>query len=309
MANIETFRSELSAWLDAHAPQTLAGLALGEMGGNWGGRRPTWDHPDMKPWLERAAARGLTAPTWPREYGGGGLEPAEAKLLAQELARRRLPPPLIGFGLTHDRPDAAALRHARSRSASTCRRSVAARSAGARATPSPMRARISRRSRPAPCATAITSWSTGTKVWTSYADQSDWIFALVRSDPNAKKQEGITFLLIDMASPGVVGAPDPADQRRVAVLRDALRRRARAGRERHPRDQRGLDRRQGAARPRAQHDRGHLRRRPTRKQGARGSPLVEPRARAPGRRRRGRCPTPRCATRSPSASSTSAPSA
>ena len=48
----------------------------------------------------------------------------------------------------------------------------------------------------------------GTKVWTSYADQADWIFALVRSDPNAsKKQEGITFILIDMDDPGVTVSP------------------------------------------------------------------------------------------------------
>jgi alkylation response protein AidB-like acyl-CoA dehydrogenase len=48
---------------------------------------------------------------------------------------------------------------------------------------------------------------TGTKVWTSYADLSDWIFALVRSDPNVKKQAGITFILIDMDSPGVTVRP------------------------------------------------------------------------------------------------------
>ena len=47
----------------------------------------------------------------------------------------------------------------------------------------------------------------GSKVWTSYGDLSDWIFALVRTDPAAKKQEGITFLLIDMESPGVSVAP------------------------------------------------------------------------------------------------------
>jgi alkylation response protein AidB-like acyl-CoA dehydrogenase len=48
---------------------------------------------------------------------------------------------------------------------------------------------------------------TGTKVWTSYGDQSDWIFALIRTDPNGKKQEGITFILIDMATPGVSARP------------------------------------------------------------------------------------------------------
>ena len=47
----------------------------------------------------------------------------------------------------------------------------------------------------------------GTKIWTSRADQCDWIFCLVRTDPDARKQEGISFLLIDMDSPGVSVSP------------------------------------------------------------------------------------------------------
>jgi alkylation response protein AidB-like acyl-CoA dehydrogenase len=47
----------------------------------------------------------------------------------------------------------------------------------------------------------------GSKLWTSYADQADWIFCLVRTDPEAKKQKGITFILIDMASSGVSVSP------------------------------------------------------------------------------------------------------
>ena len=47
----------------------------------------------------------------------------------------------------------------------------------------------------------------GQKVWTSYGDKADWIFALVRTDPKAKKQDGITFLLIDMETPGVSVRP------------------------------------------------------------------------------------------------------
>ncbi|MEY8838849.1 acyl-CoA dehydrogenase family protein, partial [Cribrihabitans sp. XS_ASV171] len=49
----------------------------------------------------------------------------------------------------------------------------------------------------------------GQKVWTTYAQWADWMFCLVRTDPAAKKQEGITFLLIDMKSPGVTVRPIP----------------------------------------------------------------------------------------------------
>jgi acyl-CoA dehydrogenase len=47
----------------------------------------------------------------------------------------------------------------------------------------------------------------GQKIWTSYADKADWIFCLVRTDPAAIKQKGISFLLIDMATPGVSTKP------------------------------------------------------------------------------------------------------
>ena len=47
----------------------------------------------------------------------------------------------------------------------------------------------------------------GTKIWTSFATKSDWIFCLVRTDPEAPKHEGISFLLIDMESPGITVTP------------------------------------------------------------------------------------------------------
>ena len=47
----------------------------------------------------------------------------------------------------------------------------------------------------------------GQKMWTTYAHYADWIFCLVRTDPQAKKQEGISFLLIDMKSPGITVKP------------------------------------------------------------------------------------------------------
>ena len=78
MSDLESFRRETRAWLEANAPKSLVGQAGSELEGTWGGRRATYPNPDTKLWLDRMAARGFTAPTWPREYGGGGLEPAEA---------------------------------------------------------------------------------------------------------------------------------------------------------------------------------------------------------------------------------------
>src|SRR6202008_3783726 len=71
----------------------------GEGDGNWGGRKATYDFPEMKQWLEVMASKGYTAPTWPKEYGGGGLSREEAKGLRPGPAASQLPPPLIGFGL------------------------------------------------------------------------------------------------------------------------------------------------------------------------------------------------------------------
>ena len=71
----------------------------------------------------------------------------------------------------------------------------------------------------------------GQKIWTTLAQHADWIFCLVRTDPQVKKQEGISFLLIDMRTPGHHRAPDRHHRRRRRGQRGVLRRRAGAGRE------------------------------------------------------------------------------
>ena len=59
---------------------------MAELEGTWGGRKASFDRPEMKPWLEVMAQKGWTSPTWPEEFGGGGLQAAEAKILSQELS-------------------------------------------------------------------------------------------------------------------------------------------------------------------------------------------------------------------------------
>ena len=207
MADLEKFRTQTREWLEANAPKSLAGFRLASEGdGNWGGRRARFDSPEMKAWLEMMAERGWTAPTWPREYGGGGLDTDEAKVLREELTRLRMPSPLMGFGLTMIGP--TLLRYGneeqkREQIPKICRGEIrwcqGYSEPGAGSDLAALQTRAER--------DGDDFIVSGTKVWTSYADLSDWIFSLVRTDPRAKKQEGITFLLIDMDSPGISVSP------------------------------------------------------------------------------------------------------
>ncbi len=206
MSDLETFRRETRAWLEANAPKSLFGQGGSELEGTWGGRKATYPNPDTKLWLDRAAARGFTAPTWPKEYGGGGLDPAEAKVLAQLLRELKLPPPLIGFGLTMIGPTLLRFGNEEQKKLHLpriCRGEIrwcqGYSEPGAGSDLASLQTKAVR--------DGDHFVLNGTKVWTSYADQADWIFALVRTNPAAKKQEGITFILVDMDTPGVSVSP------------------------------------------------------------------------------------------------------
>jgi alkylation response protein AidB-like acyl-CoA dehydrogenase len=206
MSDLDAFRAETRAWLEASSPESLRGLEVDELSGVWGGRNPTFDHPDQEIWLELAVERGFTAPTWPREYGGGGFGKDEARIIAQEIARLKLPAPLGGFGLTMIGPTLLRFgneEQKREHLPKIARGEI--RWCQGYSEPDAGSDLASLQTR------AVRDGDdfiiNGQKVWTSYADLSDWIFALVRTDPDAKKQAGITFILIDMLTPGVSVAP------------------------------------------------------------------------------------------------------
>jgi len=99
MEDLDAFREETRRWFVANAPASMCKpLAAGE-DYCWGGRKGRWPA-DVARWLAAMAERGWTAPTWPREYGGGGLSEEAGKVLAQEMAKLGARPPLVGFGLT-----------------------------------------------------------------------------------------------------------------------------------------------------------------------------------------------------------------
>ncbi len=206
----DPFRSEVRAWLELNCPPSMRGMPRQgqspEEAVCWGGRRWVFASEDQRIWLERMAERGWTAPEWPREYAGGGLDHAQARVLREELARICARPPLASFGLSMLGP--ALLRFG---SEEQKRRFLPPIVRGeirwcqGYSEPGVGSDLASLQTRAEDCGDHYRV--SGQKIWTSYADQADWIFCLVRTDPRAAKHEGIGFLLFDMESPGVSTRP------------------------------------------------------------------------------------------------------
>jgi len=204
MSDLETFRTETRAWLAANCPPSMR-TPMPEEEIAWGGRKATFRNPDSKVWLERMAARGWTAPTWPRQYGGGGLSGAEAKVLAEELRRIDARPALFSFGLWMLGP--VLLEYASEEQKAEYLPKIVKgeirwcqgySEPGAGSDLAGLRTRAEDK--------GDHFLINGQKVWTSYADKADWIFCLVRTD-TSKKHEGISFVLFDMTWPGVEARP------------------------------------------------------------------------------------------------------
>src|SRR3984885_4156021 len=193
--------TELRAWLEANCPPKMR-EPPGEDDICWGGRRFMFRSEAQKLWLERCVARGLTVPTWPNEYGGAGFAREDAAILKEEKQRIYARPPLGSFGiwmlgpalLKFGSPEQKATHLPRIARGET-RWCQGYSEPGAGSDLASLRTKAEDR--------GDHFLVSGQKIWTSYADKADWIFCLVRTDPQAVKQKGISFLLIDMATPGV----------------------------------------------------------------------------------------------------------
>ena len=199
-------RDELRDWLAAHCPAELRQPISGDDDICWGGRNFVFQSPAQKLWLERMAARGLTVPTWPKDYGGAGLSAEDGAVFNEEMRRIMARPPLTSFGISMLGP--ALLKFGNEEQKRTHLPRIARgeirwcqgySEPGAGSDLAALRTRAEDR--------GDHFLVNGQKIWTSYADKADWIFCLVRTDPSAKKQEGISFLLIDMATKGVSTKP------------------------------------------------------------------------------------------------------
>jgi alkylation response protein AidB-like acyl-CoA dehydrogenase len=206
MPDLESFRAETRAWLEANCPNEMREPIRDESDMCWGGRNPVFKNEAQKLWMERMAERGWTVPDWPTEYGGGGLSPAETKVLKQEMARIGARNPLMSFGISMLGP--ALLKYGSEEQKKRFLTEIARgeiRWCQGYSEPNAGSDLASLQTR---CEDEGDHWLVnGQKVWTSYADKADWIFCLVRTDFEAPKHKGISFLLFDMASPGVSTRP------------------------------------------------------------------------------------------------------
>ena len=206
MENLENFRKETRAWLEANCPPEMRRATQSEEDTCWGGRHWKFQSDAQRQWLERMAAKGWTVPEWPREYGGGGLSRDEAKILRQEMRALNCRSPLDSFGIWMLGP--ALLKYGNEEQKREHLPKIARgeiRWCQGYSEPGSGSDLASLQTRAEDKGDQFLV--NGSKIWTSYADKADWIFCLVRTDPNAPKHEGISFILFDMESAGVSTKP------------------------------------------------------------------------------------------------------
>ncbi len=205
MQSLQEFREETRSWLEQNCPKSMRTAMVPEEI-VWGGRNAEFANPDSKLWLERMAERGWTCPTWPTEYGGGGLDKEQAIILSEELARINARPALTSFGISMLGPvlleyanHAQKMEHIPKIVRGEIRWCQGYSEPGSGSDLASLSTKAELH--------GDTYTINGSKVWTSYADKADWIFCLVRTDFDVPKHAGISFILFDMASEGISTKP------------------------------------------------------------------------------------------------------
>jgi alkylation response protein AidB-like acyl-CoA dehydrogenase len=203
--DLETFRAETRAWLEANCPAEMREPVRSDADVVWGGRDQSKMTPAQKQWMDAMGAKGWTVPDWPKAYGGGGLSPAETKILREEMARLKCRNPLNSFGISMLGPallkygtEAQKIEHLTKIARGEIRWCQGYSEPGAGSDLASLQSSAEDK--------GDHYLVNGQKVWTSYANYADWIFCLVRTDKTVK-QGGISFLLFDMATPGVSTKP------------------------------------------------------------------------------------------------------
>ena len=205
MSDLESFRRDARAWLEANCPAEMRRPVTSESDACWGGRHFKFQSEAQRTWMQKMGERGWTVPAWPKAYGGGGLSKDEAAVLNAEMRALGCRPPLLSFGIWMLGPALLAhgteeqkLDHLPKIARGEIRwcQGYSEPNAGSDLAALATKAEVH----------DDHLLINGQKIWTSYADEADWIFCLVRTSV-AKKHTGISFVLFDMESPGVSTRP------------------------------------------------------------------------------------------------------
>ena len=201
--NKDDFRIKTRKWLEKNCPMSMRGKTDDIKELFWGGENTSFTSEDQKKWFEAMYHKGWTAPQWEQKYGGGGLSILENKILLQEMSRLKCKQPLISFGISMLGP--ALLKFGNENQKDKYLNEITngkIRWAQGYSEPNAGSdlAGLQCKAEDKGDHYLIN----GSKIWTSYGDMGDWIFCLVRTDFEVKKQMGISFLLIDMKSEGVM---------------------------------------------------------------------------------------------------------
>lgn len=209
MSDLDVFRAETRQWLEANCPMSMRQPITGD-DMVWASSKLVFRTDDQRLWFERMRDRGWFAPGWPREYGGGGLDPRQQRVLDEEMRRLgcrqpqysfgvwMLGPVLLEFGTEgQKREHLVPITQGRVR---WCQ-GFSEPNAGSDL------ASLKTSAKQVDDADGPAFIVNGSKIWTSDGDHADWMYGLVRTDATVRKQVGISFLLIDMHSPGVTVKP------------------------------------------------------------------------------------------------------
>ncbi|HVY45082.1 MAG TPA: acyl-CoA dehydrogenase family protein, partial [Minicystis sp.] len=191
------FRDEVRAWLATALPPHLKQKAEVDA---------QFDHHEVMEWHKILAKKGWVAPHWPKEHGGPGLDAARRFILTEELELAGTPH-LSPFGLVMVGPllmqygseaqKKRFLPKILSGDEVWCQ-GYSEPNAGSDLASLQLRAEDDGQGH---------FVLNGQKTWTTYAQYADWIFLLSRTDAKAKKQQGISFLLAEMKTPGITVKP------------------------------------------------------------------------------------------------------
>jgi alkylation response protein AidB-like acyl-CoA dehydrogenase len=199
---LEQFRHDTREWLTLNCPESMRSPVPAMHEHSWGGRRAEFASEDQQLWFNVMRDKAWFAPGWAKEFGGAGLDGAQEQILKEELKRISARPAHINLGIWMAGPaimefgtEAQKAEHLPQIADGSIRWCQGYSEPGAGSDLAGLQTKAVR--------DGDDFIINGSKIWTSYANESDYIYCLVRTNQEAPKREGITFLIFDMASEGV----------------------------------------------------------------------------------------------------------